>query len=145
MSITDKKIREIYPEIMRVSLSLTRYNRENAEDLVQKALMKAFEKQKLFKGGNLVGWIVRIMEGCEEKHVLPQGWRVTKLKYCDYKEILLQRLKVTRLEILEEKQVPSQGWRVKRHEGWKEKQVQPTGWSVTRLEGWEDKQVLYTD
>ena len=62
MSITDKKIREIYPDIMRVALSLTRYNRENAEDLVQKALMKAFEKQKLFKGGNLVGWIVRIMQ-----------------------------------------------------------------------------------
>jgi len=54
------------------------------------------------------------MEGCEEKHVLPQGWRVTKLKYCDYKEILLQRLKVTRLEVLEEKQVLPQGWRVRR-------------------------------
>jgi RNA polymerase sigma-70 factor (ECF subfamily) len=62
MSITDKKIREIYPDIMRVALNLTRYNRENAEDLVQKALMKAFEKQELFKGGNLVGWIVTIMK-----------------------------------------------------------------------------------
>ena len=62
MRITDKKIREIYPDIMRVALNFTRYNRENAEDLVQKALMKAFEKQKLFKGGNLVGWIVTIMK-----------------------------------------------------------------------------------
>ena len=62
MSITDKKIREMYPDIMRVALNLTRYNRENAEDLVQKALMKAFEKQELFKGGNLVGWIVTIMK-----------------------------------------------------------------------------------
>jgi RNA polymerase sigma factor (sigma-70 family) len=62
MSITDKKIREIYPNIMRVALNLTRYNRENAEDLVQKTLTKAFEKQELFKGGNLVGWIVTIMK-----------------------------------------------------------------------------------
>ena len=62
MSITDKKIREMYPDIMRVALNLTRYNREDAEDLVQKALMKAFEKQELFKGGNLVGWIVTIMK-----------------------------------------------------------------------------------
>ena len=62
MSITDKKIREIYPDIMWVALSLTRYNRNDAEDLVQKALMKAFEKQTQFKGGNLIGWIVRIMQ-----------------------------------------------------------------------------------
>jgi RNA polymerase sigma-70 factor, ECF subfamily len=62
MSITDKKIREIYPDVMRVAMKMARYDRDNAEDLVQKALMKAFEKQDLFKGGNLAGWIVRIMQ-----------------------------------------------------------------------------------
>ena len=75
------------------------------------------------------------MEGCEEKHVLPQGWRVTKLKYCDYKEILLQRLKVTRLEVLEEKQVLPQGWRVRRLGGWEKKQVLRQFWRVSWREG----------
>ena len=78
MSITDKKIREMYPDIMRVALNLTRYNREDAEDLVQKALMKAFEKQELFKGGNLVGWIVTIM-----KNIFRDELRKTKGRVID--------------------------------------------------------------
>ena len=78
MSITDKKIRKMYPDIMRVALNLTRYNREDAEDLVQKALMKAFEKQELFKGGNLVGWIVTIM-----KNIFRDELRKTKGRVID--------------------------------------------------------------
>jgi RNA polymerase sigma-70 factor, ECF subfamily len=62
MSIFKNNLKEIYPDIMRVAMKLTRYDRENAEDLVQKALIKALEKQKLFKGGNLTGWIVTIMK-----------------------------------------------------------------------------------
>ena len=62
MSIFNDNLKEIYPDIMRVAMKMTRYDRENAEDLVQKTLMKALEKQELFKGGNLVGWIVTIMK-----------------------------------------------------------------------------------
>lgn len=43
-------------------MKLSRYDRERAEDLVQKTLLKALVKQELFKGGNLVGWIVTIMK-----------------------------------------------------------------------------------
>ena len=62
MSIFNDNLKEIYPDIMRVAMKMTRYDREDAEDLVQKTLMKALEKQELFKGGNLVGWIVTIMK-----------------------------------------------------------------------------------
>ena len=41
---------------------MTKYNTSDAEDLVQKALLKALEKQNLYKGGNLTGWVVRIMQ-----------------------------------------------------------------------------------
>ncbi len=43
-------------------MKLVRYNEADADDLVQKALLRAFEKQGLFKGGNLTGWIVTIMK-----------------------------------------------------------------------------------
>ena len=62
MSIFNNNLKTIYPDIMRVALKLSRYDRENAEDLVQKALLKALEKQHLFKGGNLAGWVVTIMK-----------------------------------------------------------------------------------
>ena len=61
MSIFNDNLKEIYPDIMRVAMKLSRYDKENAEDLVQKALLKALEKQSLFKGGNLTGWVVTIM------------------------------------------------------------------------------------
>ena len=41
MSIFNNNLKTIYPDIMRVALKLSRYDRENAEDLVQKALLKA--------------------------------------------------------------------------------------------------------
>lgn len=62
MSIFNNNLKTIYPDIMRVALKLSRYDRENAEDLVQKALLRAHEKQELFKGGNLAGWVVTIMK-----------------------------------------------------------------------------------
>jgi RNA polymerase sigma-70 factor, ECF subfamily len=62
MSIFNDNLKEIYPDIMRVAMKLSRYDRERAEDLVQKTLLKALVKQELFKGGNLVGWIVTIMK-----------------------------------------------------------------------------------
>ena len=62
MSIFNNNLKAIYPDIMRVAMKLSRYDKENAEDLVQKALLKALEKQSLFKGGNLTGWVVTIMK-----------------------------------------------------------------------------------
>lgn len=43
-------------------MKLTKYNNADADDLVQKTLLKAFEKQELYKGGNLTGWVVTIMK-----------------------------------------------------------------------------------
>jgi len=62
MSIFGKNLKEMYPDIRRVAMKLTRYNEADADDLVQKALLKAFEKQSLYKGGNLTGWVVTIMK-----------------------------------------------------------------------------------
>ena len=62
MSIFNDNLKTIYPDIMRVAKKMTKYNIDDAEDLVQKALLKALEKQHLYKGGNLTGWVVRIMQ-----------------------------------------------------------------------------------
>ena len=62
MNIFNDNLKKIYPDLMRVAKKMTKYNIDDAEDLVQKALLKALEKQHLFKGGNLTGWVVRIMQ-----------------------------------------------------------------------------------
>jgi len=62
MSIFNENLKLIYPDIMRVARKLMKYNDTDAEDLVQKTLLKALEKQKLFKDGNLTGWVVTIMQ-----------------------------------------------------------------------------------
>ncbi len=62
MSIFGNNLKEMYPDIRRVAMKLTKYNDADADDLVQKALLKAFEKQDLYKGGNLTGWVVTIMK-----------------------------------------------------------------------------------
>ena len=62
MSIFGNNLKEIYPDIRRVAMKLVKYNDADADDLVQKALLKAFEKQESFKGGNLTGWVVTIMK-----------------------------------------------------------------------------------
>ncbi|MBT4764955.1 RNA polymerase sigma factor [bacterium] len=62
MSIFGKNLKDMYPDIRRVAMKLTKYNEADADDLVQKSLLKAFEKQDLFKGGNLTGWVVTIMK-----------------------------------------------------------------------------------
>ena len=62
MSIFGKNLKEMYPDIRRVAMKLVKYNSADADDLVQKALLKAFEKQDLFEGGNLTGWVVTIMK-----------------------------------------------------------------------------------
>ena len=62
MSIFGNNLKKMYPDIKRVAMKLTKYNTADADDLVQKALLKAFEKQNLYKGGNLTGWVVTIMK-----------------------------------------------------------------------------------
>ena len=62
MSIFNENLKSIYPDIMRVARKLMKYNDTDAEDLVQKTLLEALEKQKLFKGGNLTGWGETIMQ-----------------------------------------------------------------------------------
>jgi len=62
MSIFGNNLKEMYPDIRRVAMKLTKYNDADADDLVQKTLLKAFEKENLYKGGNLTGWVVTIMK-----------------------------------------------------------------------------------
>ena len=62
MNIFNDNLKKIYPDIMRVAKKMTKYNIDDAEDLVQKTLLKALEKQNLYKGGNLTGWVVTIMK-----------------------------------------------------------------------------------
>jgi RNA polymerase sigma-70 factor (ECF subfamily) len=62
MSIFGNNLKEMYPDIRRVAMKLTKYNYADADDLVQKTLLKAFEKQGLYKSGNLTGWVVTIMK-----------------------------------------------------------------------------------
>ena len=62
MNIFNDNLKTIYPDIMRVAKKMTKYNIDDAEDLVQKTLLKALEKQHLYKGGNLTGWVVTIMK-----------------------------------------------------------------------------------
>jgi len=59
----------MYPDIRRVALKLTKYNDADADDLVQETLLKAFEKQELYKSGNLTGWVVTIMKNLFIDHV----------------------------------------------------------------------------
>ena len=60
MSNFNNNLKAMYPDIMRVAMKLTRYDKD-AEELVQKAFLRALEKQSLFKGGNQTGWVVTIM------------------------------------------------------------------------------------
>ncbi len=62
MSIFGSNLKEMYPDIKRVAMKLSKYNEADADDLVQKTLLKAFEKQDIYKGGNLTGWVVTIMK-----------------------------------------------------------------------------------
>ena len=48
------------PALMRIAMKRTG-NKNDAEDLVQAALLKAWEKQHLFTGGNQTAWVVTIM------------------------------------------------------------------------------------
>ena len=61
MSDFNDNLKAMYPDLMRVAMRFTRYDKD-AEELVQKALLKALEKQSLFKGGNQTGWVVTIMK-----------------------------------------------------------------------------------
>lgn len=45
----------------RKAMKLTNYNEDEADDLVQKAAIKAFEKQDKYKEGNFIGWCVTIL------------------------------------------------------------------------------------
>ena len=60
MSNFNDNLKAMYPDIMRVAMKLTGYDKD-AEELVQKAFLRALEKQSLFKGGNQTGWVVTIM------------------------------------------------------------------------------------
>ena len=48
------------PDLFKIAIKRTGHY-QDADDLVQQALLRAWEKQHLFKGGNQTAWVVRIM------------------------------------------------------------------------------------
>jgi RNA polymerase sigma-70 factor, ECF subfamily len=63
MSIFGENLKDIYPELQPIALKWSNYNPDEADDLIQKTLLKALEKQHLYQeDGSLVGWVVTIMK-----------------------------------------------------------------------------------
>jgi len=97
MNIFNDNLKTIYPDVLRVANKLTKYNNADAEDLVQKTLLRALEKQHLFKGGNLTGWIVRIMQ-----NIFRDDFRKNKGKsFVEVDENMLGQFDNDNLEILD--------------------------------------------
>ena len=97
MNIFNDNLKTIYPDIMRVAKKMTKYNIDDAEDLVQKTLLKALEKQHLYKGGNLTGWVVRIMQ-----NIFRDELRKTKGKdFVEIEENTLPQYDPDQLEIID--------------------------------------------
>ena len=97
MNIFNDNLKTIYPDILRVAKKMTKYNIDDAEDLVQKTLLKALEKQHLYKGGNLTGWVVRIMQ-----NIFRDELRKTKGKdFVEIEENTLFQYDQDQLEILD--------------------------------------------
>ncbi len=56
----DRAAREVFPSVFSTALRLTR-SREEAEDLSQEALVRAFEAFDRFDGRNFKAWLLRIL------------------------------------------------------------------------------------
>ncbi len=58
-----ENLKNIYPELQQTARKWSNYHPADADDLIQKTLLKALEKQHLYKEeGTLIGWVVTIMK-----------------------------------------------------------------------------------
>ena len=63
MSVFRDKLKDMYPELKPIAYKLSNGNLADAKDLIQKTLLKALEKEALFKDdSNQIGWVVTIMK-----------------------------------------------------------------------------------
>jgi RNA polymerase sigma-70 factor, ECF subfamily len=63
MSEFREKLKGMYPELRPTAIKLSNGNLDDANDLIQKTLLKALEKEELFKDdSNQIGWVVTIMK-----------------------------------------------------------------------------------
>jgi len=63
MSAFRDNLKDMYPELKPIAYRLSNGNLANAKDLIQKTLLKALEKEALFKDdSNQIGWVVTIMK-----------------------------------------------------------------------------------
>ncbi len=63
MSAFRDKLKDMYPELKPIAYRLSNGNLADAKDLIQKTLLKALEKEALFKDdSNQIGWVVTIMK-----------------------------------------------------------------------------------
>ena len=102
MKLFKENLKEIYPDLKRVANNWMKYNNaDDADDLVQKALLRALENQDQFKSGNFTGWVVRIM-----KNILIDECRKSKgRKFVDIDENTLEQYDYDNLEIFDVKKV----------------------------------------
>ena len=56
----ERQAERVFPSVMGTALRLTR-NREEAEDLAQEAIVRAYEAFERFDGANFKAWILRIV------------------------------------------------------------------------------------
>lgn len=56
----DRAARDVFPSVFSTALRLTR-NREEAEDLTQEAMVRAYEAFERFDGRNFKAWMLRIL------------------------------------------------------------------------------------
>ena len=61
MKFTEKDIITIIPD-MRVFARSRCFNQSDADDLVQKTLVRMLEKEHLFHGGKIIAWAITIMK-----------------------------------------------------------------------------------
>ena len=61
MELTEKDLIDIIPDL-RVFARTRSYNQNDADDLVQKTLLRMISKKHLFRGGKLIAWAITIMK-----------------------------------------------------------------------------------
>jgi len=56
----EQQAEKVFPSVLGTALRLTR-SREEAEDLAQEAMVRAFEAYERFDGANFKAWLLRIV------------------------------------------------------------------------------------
>ena len=95
MSAFRDKLKDMYPELKPIAYRLSNGNLADAKDLIQKTLLKALEKEALFKDdSNQIGWVVTIMKNIH----IDEKRKLKGKTFVDFQE---ESLATTNPELLE--------------------------------------------